>query len=159
MTREQPENRITPGPQRIHPNGKDRPAQLVTLVETSQHQRVLGKSMVGPQGSRRKPASPIVDVIAARKAPHVLVKKHLIPRRNHFRIGDDTVDGVIADRSWEAHVMQLQRGRAMREDAESASESVSLAIDQKIDSIVADKTSDFRIWHVAHVSPTIQRRW
>jgi hypothetical protein len=58
------------------------------------------------------------------------VKVYLRTRRYHLRVGDDAVDRVIANGTGKAHVMDLDRSRSLREDAQPASQGVALAFDQ-----------------------------
>src|SRR5438034_236585 len=64
-----------------------RPSQLVALVETRQHERILGQAVGTARRRRRQPAVAVIDIVAARQTPDALVKEPLLTRRDHVGIG------------------------------------------------------------------------
>ena len=81
----------------------------------------------------------------------------LLPRRYHFVVGDDAVDGIEAERARKAHVVQLHGRPPIGEDCEPAAAGESLAIDQHIDGIVAHLPRNVSVCNGIHVAPDVER--
>ncbi len=133
----QPEYRLRCRSQGLEPDAEELARQLVALVEAREHDGALRQPERGPRQRFRKFPVVVVDLVAAWQAQHPLVKVLLVGLRNDDVVGDNAVDRVASQRPGKAEVVQLQRCRAMREDAQARTLRVPLQVDQDVDAIVA----------------------
>ena len=150
--------RVAAGGERGKPGGKQRPSQLVSLVEAGEHQRALGQAVRRARCRGGEAAPAVVDVIAARQAPDPLVEIGLVGGRDHFRVGDDAVDRVVAERPREAHVMHLHRRRPRGQDGEPPALGVAVAVDQDVDAVVANQARGLGVAECTEVAPMRRTR-
>src|SRR5450755_3955075 len=155
---EQPQYAAGDRAKQTHPDIEEYRRDLVTVVETAEHQPFGRQSNIPSRraGIRHLPPS-VVHLIAAGKMNQPFRKERLLARWDDEGVDDDIVDEVRAHGGGISEITHLHRRRAIGRYRRPGVMGIALQINQDIDPFCTDKLRGLMVRARANVDKAIER--